>query len=81
MKRLIASFLAITSLTATLSVATQRASAAPQRGWVSTTVEGGVANLRSGPSTNTQTQATAANGSPFSIVREQKTALAIPGIR
>lgn len=73
MKRLIASFLTIASLTTTLSIGlTQRASAMPQRGWVSTTVEGGVANLRSGPSTNTSTQATAANGSPFSIVREQK---------
>ncbi len=73
MKRLIASLLTVASLTTALSMAlAQRASAMPQKGWVSTTIEGGVANLRSGPSINTATQVTAANGSPFSIVREQK---------
>ena len=75
MKRLTASLLAIAALTTTLSLSSiKNASAAPARGWVSTTTEGGVVNLRSGPSTNNAAIATAANGNPFSIVREQKDA-------
>ncbi|MGC1308405.1 MAG: SH3 domain-containing protein [Phormidesmis sp.] len=50
---------------------TQQASAIPPAGWVSTTIDGGVANLRATPSTSASVQATAANGSRFSIVAEQ----------
>lgn len=49
----------------------QPAAAAPSAGWVSTTIEGGVANLRLAPSTGASVQATAQNGSRFSIVKEQ----------
>ena len=75
MKRLAASLLAIATLTTSLTLClTKPTSAAPARGWVSTTTEGGVVNLRSGPSTNNTAVATAANGNPFSIIREQKDA-------
>ena len=47
------------------------ASARPAMGWVSTTTDGGSANLRSGPSTSTAIQSTARNGSRFDIVNEQ----------
>ncbi len=50
---------------------TQSAFARPATGWVSTTLEGGGANLRAAPSTNAAISATARNGTRFSIVNEQ----------
>lgn len=51
--------------------ATQQAVARPTTGWVSTTIEGGSANLRSGPSLSNPVQTTARNGSRFQILNEQ----------
>ncbi len=51
--------------------ATPQAIARPSIGWVATTLEGGSANLRSGPSTSNPVQATARNGSRFQILNER----------
>ena len=60
------------SLSVSLAFAfAESAAARPAVGWVATTTDGGSANLRSGPSTNTAVQATARNGSRFDIVNEQ----------
>lgn len=71
MKRLI-SLLTGAGLTAALCLALpQHAFARPADGWVSTTLDGGGANLRAAPSTNSAIQATAVNGTRFSIVDQQ----------
>ncbi len=49
----------------------QSAWARPDRGWVSTTIDGGSANLRSAPTTSAGVLATLRNGSPFNIVNER----------
>lgn len=51
--------------------AAQQALSRPTTGWVSTTIEGGSANLRSGPSLGNPVQTTARNGSRFQILNEQ----------
>lgn len=71
MKRLI-SLLTGASFTAALCLALpQNAFARPADGWVSTTLDGGGANLRAAPSTSSAIQATAVNGTRFSIVDQQ----------
>lgn len=52
-------------------VLSQSAFARPATGWVSTTLEGGGANLRASPSTSAEISATVRNGTRFSIVNEQ----------
>lgn len=47
------------------------AAAAPTQGWISTTLEGGVANLRSQPQSTAPVQATARNGSAFDILGDR----------
>ncbi len=49
----------------------QSAWARPERGWVSTTLDGGSANLRAAPTTNAGILATIRNGNPFNIVNER----------
>ncbi|MGB7251115.1 MAG: SH3 domain-containing protein [Phormidesmis sp.] len=70
MKCFLTGLFAIVSLTTALSL-TQSAFARPERGWISTTLEGGVANLRDSPSTAADVRATARNGSQHSIVDQQ----------
>ncbi|PZO59521.1 MAG: hypothetical protein DCF15_03755 [Phormidesmis priestleyi] len=55
-----------------LNLATpQSAWASPERGWVSTTLDGGSANLRAAPTTGAGVLATLRNGSPFNIISER----------
>jgi hypothetical protein len=72
MKRLFATVLTGASLAVALCLSLpQNALARPSSGWVSTTIEGGSANLRSSPSTRSAILATLRNGSSFSIVNER----------
>jgi uncharacterized protein YgiM (DUF1202 family) len=72
MKRLLATVLTGASLAVALCLSLpQNALARPSSGWVSTTIEGGSANLRSSPSTRSNILATLRNGSSFSIVNER----------
>lgn len=72
MKRLFTHAFTGASFTLALCLSlTQTAFARPADGWVSTTVDGGGANLRAAPSTRSAIQATAVNGTRFSIVDQQ----------
>ncbi len=51
--------------------AAEQAMARPTIGWVSTTIEGGSVNLRSGPAQSNPVQATARNSSRFQILNER----------
>jgi hypothetical protein len=72
MKRLLTSLLAGAGLAVALCAALpQSAIARPSEGWVSTTIDGGSANLRAAPSTSAAVVRTLRNGSLFSIVNER----------
>lgn len=68
MKRLLSGFCTAAVLSAALCTLPLQALAQPTEGWISTTVEGGVANLRSQPTSIADVRATAKNGSRFSII-------------
>jgi hypothetical protein len=70
--KLLKSLLAGAGLAVALCTALpQSAIARPGEGWVSTTIDGGSANLRSAPSTSAAVLGTLRNGSSFSIVNER----------
>ncbi|MEL6603003.1 MAG: SH3 domain-containing protein [Cyanobacteria bacterium J06614_10] len=71
MKRLLTGLMAAASCLSPLVVLSDDALAQPRQGWVATTLEEGVANLRSRPSTAAETQATIRNGQSFSILDTQ----------
>ncbi len=67
-RRLLTGFVTAAALSAAFWTLPQRALAQPAEGWVSTTLAGGFANLRSQPNATADIQATARNGSRFSIL-------------
>jgi len=67
-KRLLTGFVTAVALSVAFWTLPQRALAQPAEGWISTTLSDGFANLRSQPNPTADIQATARNGSRFSIL-------------